>query len=677
MSQVVTLREYQDQDANTIMTAFEDHSRIIYQLPTGAGKSVVSSQIALEFEDQGSKVLVLAHRKELISQMKKHLMKRGLKPGRIQASTVENLDSDVMVASIKSIIKPKYKEFISQKSYDLIIVDEAHHMASDGYTNFWNQLLEANPQAKLLGITATPYRKDKKNLGDIFDHLIVSCKDVQSLIAEKYLADYTVYFTPVEDLEGEVISYQNDYQMASLSTYMRKEQMINHLVQSYKKNGQEKQMIVFCCDKAHAKDVNEAYKKHGYSKIGHIDSDCSNKEREFILNQYEKENIQIITCIETLTEGIDLPETGCVQLARPTRSLTLYLQMIGRGLRPKKEGSKLIVLDSAGCTVKYGTPSRSREWSLDPEVDPSEKGSKGRVVVGVKSDGTFTKNTEEMTHCEVVEISEEDFFAQSEHAVENAKKHNKEISEASKAYLIKFAQQIINLLEEKEDWVTEADRWDENAFIIRHDKRNRRFDFKFAKVNQSKREHGQSYEEYEKLAIQILTFSIDSYNTSNPTVEFFDNLIFMYKMGGQVGHILNNTLKSQLKDLMVFRRSSEEKIVDVGSLQRRVDKFKEARMERQAEQYLVDGAVIELSRRLYLSDYSKGGDHVRITHIQVFGGIKFTSHVRFYVDSSCYYNTVGDCLYFEIEGNRYYKDTKYIKKEKLMELLKNGGVHFE
>lgn len=660
MSTVVKNREYQAADIKLIHEALVTYQFVMYQLPTGGGKSVISSQVVEDYSDKN--VLVLAHRKELIDQMEGHLQNRNLVPGKIQASNISNLDSNVIVASIRSVIKDKYLALLEEKSFDLLVIDEAHHAASASYQKIIALCLEHNPDCKVLGITATPWRKDSKGLDETFKHLIVSSEDTQSLINKGFLSDYNVFFTPVANIEGEVISYHSEYQMASLSAYMRKPEMINFAIESYKTNGQDKQMIVFCCDKAHAKDVNEAYIKAGYTKIAHIDSDTSPTDRDFIVEQFKNKNIQIITCIETLTEGFDVPGIGVVQLLRPTRSLTLYMQMIGRGLRLKEDGSNLIVLDCAGCTAKYGTPSRKRNWSLDPSVDPSKvEGAEKTIIVGKTKDGKFTRKEEEMVLGEIVEISEEDFLMQSANAIDDAKALNRELDEDTKERVKEFAQQLVDLMDNPEEWWVKPNDFHIDQFDIRHkEERSKWFAFEFKELT-SKR-----WEGYQR----VLTFKIQqSWASSDSSVESFEASIFFYGQAAKIARILKNTLKKQLSELIVNIRHNTESQVDVQKLQDRIDKFAEAQLERLADEYFKKNDSIKLPRAIYADSYTKSDGKISIIRLFT-DGVKHTGRVqllgrRFGWDEK-------DLGIDDHTGLDVVADVKYMKREKVLEMLKDG-----
>jgi DNA repair protein RadD len=417
------LRPYQDRDLEKIEGLFETYNSVLYQCPTGGGKSVVASQFVIDRKK--SKILVLAHKRELVFQMKNRLKKQGLRVGVIIGNIEENIDADIIVASIRTVTLDKRISTILEKKFDYIIIDEAHRSRASSYEKVLDSYKETNPEFKLLGLTATPYRSDRKGLDKYFETLLCS-DDVPTLQKDGWLANFKVFYTPVPKIDEEVKANNDDYQIQPLSEYMRKPEMLQFMVDSYKKEGKDRQMIVFCVDKKHAKAVQAKYIENGYDNIGHIDSDTTLNERESLLTQFAKGDLKIITCIETLTEGVDLPETGCIQLGRPTKSLILYLQMVGRGARPKEDGSECIILDNAGCTQDHNMPDSPKEWTLDSSVHPNKPGTKHKVV-GKRKDGTFTEDENEMAFLELIEMTPEEYAMNMKDGIQKSEAANKQV----------------------------------------------------------------------------------------------------------------------------------------------------------------------------------------------------------------------------------------------------------
>jgi len=218
------LRPYQLRDYNNIVELWKTENSILYQCPTGGGKSLVIEHVILNFKKE--KILILAHKRELVFQLKNRLEENGLKVGIILGNIEENLDSNIIVASIRTVTREKRIESILKKNFDKIIIDESHHIRTSSYENVLDKYFILNPKLKILGVTATPYRKDKKPLDKYFKNLI--CSDtIQQLQEQGYLAKYKVFYTPVPEIDKEVETSGNDYQIQSLGNYMMKPQLLN------------------------------------------------------------------------------------------------------------------------------------------------------------------------------------------------------------------------------------------------------------------------------------------------------------------------------------------------------------------------------------------------------------------------------------------------------------------
>ena len=421
----MTNRSYQDDNCKSILDTWEKHSSILYQLPTGGGKTVVINTIIENFLDE--KILILVHRQEIIFQIRDRLKARGVDVGVLIGGYEENTNADILIASVLTVARDTRLQGILDRNFDRLIIDEAHHCCSDSYIKVITSFKQYNPNYKLLGVTATPYRKDGKKLSNLFDVLIKG-PTYSELRKDGYLADYVCYAAKLDNLK-DLDASGGDYKISSLSKYMRAPALINKAVEMYRRNGKGKQMLVFCVDKKHSLQVKQAYIDAGFTRIAHIDSDTPDEERKQINQDYRDGNIDIITSVQTLTEGVDLPETGVVQLVRPTMSIVLYLQMIGRGTRLKSDGSKLIVLDCSNCSYEHGLLDSNFEWSLNnKEPNPDKKLNK---IVGKSKKGSYTIDEEEieMDDLEITEITHDEYLSQNENGIEIAESENKEKDE--------------------------------------------------------------------------------------------------------------------------------------------------------------------------------------------------------------------------------------------------------
>lgn len=445
------LRPYQVTDVTNIEESWSRADRVLFQLSTGGGKTVIISQLIDDILDQEKKVLVLVHKERLLRQMVATLKSRGLWVGSIIRNEHINLDAMVVVASVSTVMRKNRIDLVKDRHFDYIVIDEAHHAVAESFTKVVDAANHGSP-CKILGVTATPYRPDR-NLKDHFDELVLSSKSMNDLIKDGFLSPYRIFYTPVTDIEAVAKSGQ-DYKLSELSKFMRNPKIVNYLVDSYEKLAKGRKQITFCVDVKHAKQVMEAYIVRGFDRIAYIDASVSPKEREAIFEGFQGDGIDIIVCIETLTEGVDLPECNCVQLARPTLSLILYLQMVGRGLRPKEDGGDCVILDNAGLTEAFGVPDAPKNWSLDKDVNPLIKSNK---VLVRKRNGKITDDLEDGEFDELLEIDPDEFLLEKFGSIEEAEMFNKE---TEKKYIQSFEDMIYDILKKvglsgafiKKDW---------------------------------------------------------------------------------------------------------------------------------------------------------------------------------------------------------------------------------
>lgn len=445
----IQYRPYQQNDSIAIDTAFEEYKKVLYQLPTGGGKSVIIAGFVEKRKDK--KILVLAHKRRLLTQMQGHMENIGQATGVMIAQREENLEANIVIASVRTAVKSKRLETLLAHDWDYVIIDEARHSRTGSYDTVLEAIEERHPMCKVFGVDATPYRKDKKRLDKHFEYLVVSEETVASLTEKGFLQSCKAIVTPIdkESLQEQVKEVANDYQQTALSEYMRQPKFIDYVVNQYKEYGEGRQNIVFAVDKAHARAVKVAFEAAGYTgKVEVIDSDMSVDAVEAVYTSFENKTTQILINIEMATEGVDLPSCGCITGARPTKSLTLYLQMGGRGTRPDGEHDYFILLDCCGWTDEFGTLASPKQWSLDPEVDPNNPRTKNKVV-GKRKDGTYTEDLTEFIG-EVVEMTPEEYITHLSGGMEIAKQANVTIEEK----IEKLKGGIISLFSEllKKDW---------------------------------------------------------------------------------------------------------------------------------------------------------------------------------------------------------------------------------
>lgn len=365
--QKIKIRDYQEEGIRKIYEAWENPKfrRVMFQMPTGTGKTVVFNQIVKQELEKNSTVLILAHRQELIEQNVRRLREDfQIEAGIIMSGHPENLSRSVQVASIQTLSKRDYPSL----NPSLIIIDEAHHVEAPSY----KKLLSEYPDARILGVTASPIRLSGQGFTDSFDTLITS-KSIAEFIQDGYLAPIRYLgksktFSKV-DLSGVSI-VEGDYAPTQLSKEMRDDVVMANLIKSYINHAQGKKMIVFAVDRVHSKDITKRYQDEGFV-AAHLDAKTTPRSRKEIINKFKNGEIQILSNVNIVSEGFDVPDCEVVQLARPTKSLAMYLQQVGRCMRKPDGKDYCIVLDNVGLYEKFGSPRNHREWTLEATINTS------------------------------------------------------------------------------------------------------------------------------------------------------------------------------------------------------------------------------------------------------------------------------------------------------------------
>jgi superfamily II DNA or RNA helicase len=355
-AQAVGLRPYQRDAVINLGAAYElGHRRVLFVLSTGGGKTIVFVFIIASAVKRGRRVLILVHRVELIDQVSAALDRAGV-PYGIIAPGYREIEAPVQIASIASMARPKRLERWRNR-FDRVVVDEAQHARAQT----WSTVLSSQPRALVLGVTATPERLDGRGLGEIFDEMIVGPSTAE-LIDAGWLSPFVV-FEPTDrpDLSGARIR-AGDYAIEDIRERMGAV-VIDAAVAEYQRLCPGVPAIVFAVDVAHSKTVAEAFRVSGI-RAAHLDGDTPATDRRNALAGLASGEIKVITNCGLISEGVDVPALGAVLMLRPTTSLALYLQQVGRALRPADGKTRAIVLDFAGNTGRHGLPDEPRAWSL-------------------------------------------------------------------------------------------------------------------------------------------------------------------------------------------------------------------------------------------------------------------------------------------------------------------------
>lgn len=356
----VSLRAYQEDAIEGVRNAFRaGHRAPLLVAPTGAGKTVMFGYIAGEASARNKRVLILAHRKELIRQASAKLNDAQIVHGIIAPGFTPTRDL-VQVASVQTLGRrlddPRYEP------PDLIVVDEAHHAVAGQ----WRTIVAAYSSARILGVTATPERLDGKGLGreagGIFDAMVPG-PTVADLIAGGYLTPARIYASAEAPDLSAVRTIAGDYDAVALANEMGKPQIVGDAVAHYARHTPGQPAILFSPSVAHAEAMADAFLTAGFraeAASGKTDS----RVRDAAIAGLGDGRVQVLCSCDLISEGLDVPAVSAVILLRPTKSLGLYLQQVGRGLRPAAGKTHLTVLDHAGNSLLHGPPDMPREWSL-------------------------------------------------------------------------------------------------------------------------------------------------------------------------------------------------------------------------------------------------------------------------------------------------------------------------
>ena len=352
------LRPYQSDLLEKILFYWfeEQCRRLMLQLPTGGGKTVIFASLIENLSKKGLISLILVHREELIQQAVEKLRKVTRKKiGIIKAGYKPNYKAKIQVASVPSLIRRLHH----LPKVDVLIVDEAHHTTAESY----RKCISAYENALLLGVTATPIRLDGTGFRDLYDELIVG-PSIKELTKNKYLSRLRLFADANPMTTKGVRMAQSDYSVSGLAKLNDAYELSGELIESYRHHADGRQCVVFAINVEHSKTIAERYQGAGIP-AAHLDASVSATERKAILEQFRKGKIKVLCNCALFDEGFDLPELGAVQIAKPTASLTRWLQMIGRSLRPSKNKDYAIILDHTKNWAIHGLPTREREWTLD------------------------------------------------------------------------------------------------------------------------------------------------------------------------------------------------------------------------------------------------------------------------------------------------------------------------
>jgi len=389
---MITLRHYQNTMVAGIRTCFRNaYLSVLAVLPTGGGKTVVFTYIAQKMSLKQKKVIILVHRIELLRQTSAALAKFDVEHGIINPQYTPNFVNDVQVASVQTIIRRlNYFAALAWKA-DAIIIDEAHHANSKSWTTIINFFKELNPDVKIIGVTATPIRGDGQGLGieagGMFQEMVVG-PQVQDLINEGFLVKPRI-FGPPEKLDlSDLHTSMGDYKKDELSRLVDKPKITGDAVDHYKELCPGAPAVVFCVSVEHAEHVADQFRSAGF-RFYAVDGTMDDDTRRTILGGLADGSVDGVCSCDLISEGTDIPAIGCAILLRPTKSKGLYLQQVGRALRPYEGKEYAFVLDHVGNTEAHGLPYQFQEWTLDGSTKKKRSGIQEVAIRVVMCESCF------------------------------------------------------------------------------------------------------------------------------------------------------------------------------------------------------------------------------------------------------------------------------------------------
>ena len=368
----IKLFDYQEDMKERIEKALRLHRSVMAQMPTGTGKTYLLTAVIDSFVSNNpkEKVWIVAHRRELVSQIDETVRKFH----SYSASNTSSLLLSVKAMSIQWLMR-HYDEI--EEEPGMIVIDEAHHALAKTYKEMWERF----PNAKFLGLTATPCRLNGKGFTDLFDVLVQSW-GVPEFISKGRLATYDFVSIKSDGVTQRLIDSlqkrgaDGDYQNKEMDMLLNKKPSIERLYQSLEEFGKDRKGIVYAININHAQKITKLYQEHGVKAIA-IDSKTPATERQQDIEAFKKGDIQVLVNVDIFSEGFDCPDVEFVQLARPTLSLAKYLQMVGRGLRVAKGKKNCVIIDNVGLYRVFGLPSQVWNWNAMFE---------GKLKVGKKKE---------------------------------------------------------------------------------------------------------------------------------------------------------------------------------------------------------------------------------------------------------------------------------------------------
>ena len=349
------LRPYQRQGLDDIRAALARGSkRPLYVLPTGGGKTVMFTEIARSAAGRKNRVYILVHRREILRQTLKKLYEAGVAAGQIASGAPRFGRQPIQVAMVTTIAK----RLPSLRRPDLIIVDEAHHAVAGQ----WRRVLDYWMDVPRIGFTATPERLDGRGLGDVFNTMVFG-PTVAELVRDRYLS-YPVVYRPADERVLSLHVKRGDYDRCEQAAALGGRAVVGSVIDHYRETLNGMPAVVFCPTVEHARLVADQFRAAGFPAAPVWGNMCD-RERDAAIAGLGEGRLSVVTSCDVISEGVDVPVIAGAILLRRTLSLSLYLQQVGRALRPFAGKERAVILDHVGNRYLHGHVLQDRDWSLD------------------------------------------------------------------------------------------------------------------------------------------------------------------------------------------------------------------------------------------------------------------------------------------------------------------------
>ena len=339
------LRPYQQEAKDAIFDQWEKVDKTLLVLPTGCGKTIVFAKVTEECVRRGCRVLILAHRGELLQQAADKIAKATKLGCATEKADETCLGSwfRITVGSVQTMMREKRLARFPEDYFDTIIIDEAHHCISDSY----QRVLQHFPEAKILGVTATPDRGDMKNLGQVFDSMAYEYT-LPKAIKEGYLSPIKALTIPLKlDLSGVGIQ-SGDFKSGDIATAL--DPYLQQIAEEMKNYCMDRKTVVFLPLVKTSQKFRDILNEQGF-KAAEVNGES--KDRAEILDAFDRGEYNVLCNSMLLTEGWDCPSVDCIVVLRPTKVRSLYSQMVGRGTRLYPDKDHLLLLDFLWHTERH------------------------------------------------------------------------------------------------------------------------------------------------------------------------------------------------------------------------------------------------------------------------------------------------------------------------------------